>query len=134
MVKTGPKALSNHTEKSLMSLAQTLYHYMDLLWIPVALLLMEKGKRLFTCGFVLSCALLLRLQVELMESIGFHKGFFGLLKGDVFSRGLIVYGLFTLIFLLLAYFSPGSDKNIHIAASITIFFAAFCISTLVMVL
>ena len=49
-----------------MSLAQTLYQWIDLLWIPVALLTMEKGKRLFTVGFICACVLLLRLQVELM--------------------------------------------------------------------
>lgn len=117
-----------------MSLAQTLYPYIDLIWVVVALLTMHRGKRLFTCGFVLSCSLLLRLQVELMDRIGYHNGYFGLMKSDVFCRGLVTYSLFITLFMVLAYLSPGSDKNIHIAASITILIAAFCISTLVMVL
>jgi hypothetical protein len=117
-----------------MSLVQTAFQWIDLLWIPVAVLTMEKGKRIFTCGFVFSCVLLLRLQVELLQKIGFAHGFFGWMDSDIYKRGLITYGFFIMLFLLIAYFSPGSDKNVHIAASIAIFIAAFCVSTFIMVL
>lgn len=111
-----------------------LLSWADLFWLPVAFLTMERGKRLLTCGFVLSCALLLRLQVELLHGIGYPYGFFGLMAAPVMIRGLVTYGVFILLFLLLAYFSKGSDKSIHIAASITIMIVAFCVSSLVMVL
>lgn len=120
-----------------MNLAQTahiLYAWIDLLWVPVALLAMERGKKLFTCLFVLSCVLLLRLQVELMQQIGFPRGFLGFMDSDVFTRGLIAYGGFIAFFMVLAYYSKGSDKNIHIAASISILIAAFCVSLFIMVL
>lgn len=108
--------------------------WIDFLWVPVAFATMERGKKLFTCGFVLSCSLLLRLQVELLQQTGFSRGVFGLVQMPLFNRGLIVYGGFILLFLLLAYFSKGADRNVHMAASITILIAAFCVSTLVMVL
>lgn len=113
---------------------QDLLSWIDLLWLPVAFMTMERGKRFLTCGFALSCSLLLRLQVELLHDIGYTHGFFGLIQAPVFTRGLMTYGFFILLFLLLAYFSKGSDKNIHIAASITIMIVAFCVSSLVMVL
>lgn len=113
---------------------QDLLSWIDLLWVPVAFLTMEKGKRLLTSGFALSCSLLLRLQVELLQDMGYTRGFFGLMQAPILARGLITYGLFILLFLLLAYFSKGSDKSIHIAASITIMIVAFCVSSLVMVL
>lgn len=117
-----------------MNIALTALDWIDLLWVPIALLTMERGKKLFTCGFVLSCSLLLRLQVELLRELGYPYGFFRLLDSSIFTRGLITYGLFIALFLLLAYFSKGGDKNVHIAASITILIAAFCVSLLVMVL
>lgn len=113
---------------------QTFYPWIDLLWIPVGWLAVERGKRLLTTGFVLSCVLLLRLQVELMQSIGAPYGFFGFMKSSIFERGLTCYGVFIGLFLLLAHFSKGGDKNVHIAASITILIMGFCVSALVMVL
>lgn len=114
--------------------AQTAFQWMDLLWIPFALLVMERGKRLFTCAFVLSCVLLLRLQVELMQQIGHPHGFFRWLDSTIFTRGLVTYGAFIGFFMLLAFYSKGGDKNVHIAASITIMIAAFCVSSFIMVL
>jgi hypothetical protein len=117
-----------------MSLAQTLYQWIDLLWVPLALVLMERGKKLFTCAFVLSCVLLLRLQIELLQQLGYGRGFLGLLESAIYPRGLITYGVFTGLFIFLAYYSKGADKNVHIAASITILIAAFCVSSFIMVL
>lgn len=113
---------------------QGLLSWIDLLWVPVAFFTMERGKRFLTCGFALSCSLLMRLQVELLQDMGYGRGFFGFMQSHIHTRGLITYGVFILLFLLLAYFSKGSDKSIHIAASITIMIAAFCVSSLVMVL
>ena len=135
MVKSGPETpQQNHNKTRAMNLAQTAYQWIDLLWVPVALLTMERGKKLFTCGFVLSCTLLLRLQVELLQQLGYPRGFFGFMDSNIFTRGLIAYGAFIAFFLVLAYYSKGGDKNVHIAASITILIAAFCVSLFIMVL
>ncbi len=117
-----------------MSLAHTLYSWIDLLWLPLAYLTMEKGKRVLTCLYVIGCVFLLRLQIDLIRSTGFENGFFGVVKMGIFERGLITYGLFIGLFLLLAFFSKGSNKNIHFAASLTMLILAFCVSTLVMAL
>lgn len=113
---------------------QSLLDNIDLFWIPVALLTMERGKRLKTCAFILSCWFLLRLQVELLRDMGFGNGFFGLIDASIFHRGLITYSVFILLFLILAFFSKGSDKHVHLAASITMMIAALCVSSFVMIL
>lgn len=87
-----------------------------------------------TAIFAGACALLLRFQVELLQSIGFPKGFFGLIDLAPLLRGQIVYSLFIVLLMVLAWFSKGVDKNVYIAASITMMLSAFCVSTLVMVL
>jgi hypothetical protein len=108
--------------------------WIDLLWFPVAFALSEKGKRLLACLFVLSCVLLLRLQVEFMTESGHARGYLHWLSSDVLSRGQVVYAFFIALFLLLAWFSKGVDRNIYLAASISILITAFCISSAIMVL
>ncbi len=133
MVKTGLSA-RNFTPNGRMSIAPALYHWIDLFWVPVALVTMEKGKRLLTSFFVLACVLLLRLQMELLRDGGYGRGILGLMESDIYPRGLATYSVFIMLFLLLAYFSKGAHKAVHMAASITILIASFCVSTLVMVL
>lgn len=113
---------------------QIIYPWIDLLWIPVSMMLVERSKWILTSLFILACVLLLRLQLELFGSIGFKNGFFGLLKSGAYDRGLVVYGVFIALFLFLAYFSKGGDKNVHMAASITILIMSFCVSSVIMVL
>lgn len=113
---------------------QTLIQYADLLWIPVALLVVERRAWLVTCGFVLACALLLRLQVQLLEQIGFPGGLTGMIDMPVLHRGMITYSVFILIYLVLAYFSKGTSRTIHLAASIATMITALCVSSVIMVL
>lgn len=118
----------------MLKLYHILYPWIDALWIPFALCIGERGKRLLTVGFILACIVLLRLQVELMGSMGLEYGFFDFMKSTAFDRGLVVYGVFIALFLFLAHFSKGGDKTVHMAASITILIMSFCVSTLIMVL
>lgn len=113
---------------------QSLIPWLDLIWVPVALLVVERGRKIKTALFAASCVLMLRFQIELLQSVGFPRGIFGLVDMPLLMRGQITYALFVLFFLLMSYWSPGVDKHVHIAASITIFITAFCVSTIVMVL
>ncbi|USO04054.1 MAG: hypothetical protein H6853_01895 [Rhodospirillales bacterium] len=113
---------------------QSLFEWIDLLWVPVALLCLHKGQRLKGAVFVLACAFIMRLQIQLMEEIGFGNGFLGLLDTPLYARGLVTYSLTILIFFLLSYYSPNIDKFVHVAASITIFTGAFCVFFAVMAL
>ena len=111
-----------------------LYPWIDLFWVPAAFLLTKRRKWLVMTGFILACALVLRLQVELLEEGGFAHGILGLMEMDLLRRGQIVYSFFIGIFLLMGRYSPGINRNILVAAAITIFFAGFCISSVIMVL
>ena len=134
MVKVRLVKPFNHNKKIAMSLVQTVFPWIDLVWVPVALVAVEKGKRLLTLGFVGFCIVALRLQIELMDSLGFSRGYLGFMESGIYPRGIVTYGVFIAFFLLLAHFSKGSDKSVHMAASITILIAAFCLSSFIMVL
>lgn len=111
-----------------------LIQYADFLWFPIALAIMERGKKLLTCGFIGACIILLRLQVELLQHIGYPRGFLGVMENSVLHRGLITYGVFIAFFLLIAWLSKREMKHVHMAASIVILIASFCVSSIIMVL
>jgi hypothetical protein len=107
----------------------------DLLWVLPALVLLKGwGARIFSSLYVIACAFLLRLQVDLLSQIGFPHGLVGLLSAPPLLRGQITYGIFIAVFLLLIFLSPGVNKHIVIALSITFVILAFCLSSVVMVL
>ena len=109
-----------------------LYQWIDLLWLPVALVTVHKGQRLLTAIFMLVCIFSLRVQVELMQTLGKPGGFTGLLQAGAYERGLVVYGIVFALFLILAYFSPHTKGVIFLAALLTIYILSFCLSMLVM--
>lgn len=109
-------------------------NWLDLAWVPVALIALHKGQRIKSVLFILSCMLTLRLQVDLMRDINYPNGVFNLLDIPLLHRGFLVYGVFIAIFLILSHISREKDPYIFIAASISVFTAAFCVSTLVLVL
>lgn len=109
-----------------------LYQWIDLLWLPVAMVTVHKGQRVLTMAFMLACIFSLRAQVELMQSFGKPGGFTGLLDIGVYERGLITYGIVFALFLILAYFSPNTKGVIFLAATLTVYILSFCLSMLVM--
>ncbi len=109
-----------------------LYQWIDLLWLPVALVTVHKGQRILAVAFMLACILSMRAQVELMHSFGKPGGFTGLLEAGAYERGLVVYGIVFALFLILAYFSPHTKGVIFLAATLTIYIISFCLSMLVM--
>ena len=111
-----------------------LTHWADALWIPLALLTVHKGQRLKAAGFVILCMLVLRLQIDIMQSFGFAGGFTGWLDWPLLYRGFAVYGFFTLAYLILSWLSPFTRGAIYLAASLSIFFMAFTVSTIVFVI
>ena len=108
--------------------------WIDVLWLVPAFVLIHPKERLLAAGFFIICMVMMRLQVELMGSIGYEQGILGVMSMPVFSRGLIVYSLFYIAYMLLAHYSRDSRKVIFMAASISIFFMALFVSSVVMVL
>ncbi len=110
------------------------YQWMDVIWLPLGLFIATKGQRWLVSAFFITCMIMMRLQVEVMQSINYPNGFAGLLSSGAFERGMVTYSLFYVIYLILVYFSPNSRGVIFFAASISIFFMAFFISSMVMLL
>lgn len=111
-----------------------MFEWVDLIWLPVILLVVKKHQRLVSVGFFVSCALMMRLQVELVASTGYMHGFLNILNSDIFSRGLATYSVFYLLYCGLMIYSPGTRGSILLAGAISIFFAAILVSMLVMLL
>jgi len=110
------------------------FNWLDVLWIPLALMLVRKKQRLNVVLFIAACIFTLRLQVELMESVGYSTGFLPLLTFPELYRGYIVYGFFIGVFVGLSRWSRERDVYINMAAAITVYISAFCVSTFIMAL
>jgi len=108
--------------------------WLDVVWLLLAPVVVHKGQRVKAFAFVLLCMLMLRLQVEIVQSTGFERGFTGLLDWALMTRGFVVYGFFTGIYLLLSFFSPFTKGVIYLAASLSIFFVAFTVSSVVLII
>ena len=49
-------------------------------------------------------------------------------------RGYVVYGIFNFLYLLLSHYSPYTKGIIYLAASLSIFFMAFTVSCVVLII
>ena len=105
----------------------------DTLWLPIALFIVHKGQRIKACAFITLCGIVMRLQIQVFESLGLTKGVTGLLDWPLIYKGYAVYGAFILLFLILSYFSPFTRGVIYFAACLSIFFMAFTASSIVLV-
>ena len=108
--------------------------WLDLIWLPLGLLVVRPHQRLWVAGFFGTCMVMMRMQIELMAATGFSGGFMGLLEYNATERGLAVYSVFYVIYLVLVLFSPYARGPLLIAASISVFFAALFTSMIVMCL
>lgn len=111
-----------------------LLQWIDLIWLPLAFFVVQKDQRPWVMGFFISCMIMMRLQIELVESTGFVDGFLGLSGMSARARGIAVYTLFYAIYLVLVLFSPYSRGVMLMAASISVFFAALFTSMIIMIL
>lgn len=115
-------------------MSNLIYHWIDILWLPVAFFTVYKQHRWWAVSFVGACMLMMRLQAELMTYGGYDYGIMGLMTAHVHSRGLVTYSVFYTLFLLMAHYSPRTQGIIFMAACISIFFIAMFTAMLVMVL
>ncbi|MBX2834732.1 MAG: hypothetical protein KTR28_07145 [Micavibrio sp.] len=108
-------------------------NWIDFLWLPILLLLVEKKQRLLVAGMFLSCALMMRMQVELIEWTGHTHGLIGLMDSPVQLRAIASYNIFYMLYAFFAIWSKAHGV-IFLAASISLFFAAMVVSMGVMML
>ncbi len=108
--------------------------WIDAVWVPIAALAVHRGQRIKAMAFVILCMTVMRLQIAIVKSTGFDLGFTGLWNTSLYHRGLVTYGLFIMVYLVLSYYSPYTRGVIYLAASLSIFFMAFLVSTFVLVI
>lgn len=108
--------------------------WIDLMWLPIMVMVVDKKQRFLAIGMFVSCALMMRMQIELMHWTEYPTGFLPFLEFPVQNRAIAVYTVFYMLYCFLAIFSPYARGSVFLAASITIFFAAMVISMIVMVL
>ena len=111
---------------------QFVWQWLDATWLLIALILVHKGQKLKACGFIVICMIVMRLQIQIFEQIGFSEGITGFLDWPIMVRGYVVYGVFIGLYLILSYFSPYTRGSIYLAASLSIFFMAFTVSSIVL--
>ena len=110
------------------------WEWLDAAWLPIALILVHKGQRIKACAFIGVCMMVMRLQIQIFDQMGFAKGITGFIDWPLIFRGYAVYGVFILLFIILSYFSPFTRGAIYLAASLSIFFMAFTVSSIVLIL
>ena len=109
-------------------------NWIDLIWVPIAFFVVAKPHRWYAVAFILSCLMVMRMQYELIAEWGFGtEGFPNmLLDSPPYLRGVVVYSLVFVLYLLLSHYSRKTAPVIYMAASISIFFVAFVFSFIVM--
>ncbi len=111
-----------------------LLQWIDLAWLALALPVARRDQRVWVFGFFIGSMVMMRLLSELMESIGYPAGIMGFWVTPVFTRGLLVYSVFYMIYIMLIYFSPNAQGTMLMAASLGLFFLAFFTFALLMVI
>lgn len=102
--------------------------------LPAVWLAVRKEQRLVGLCFVLACMIMYRLQIELMYHIGYPRGLLEILPMHVRGRGIIIYVFIYVAFMVAMKFSKTEKVSVFIAASTALFFMAFFVSSLVMIL
>lgn len=108
------------------------YQWIDLIWLPVAVFVVHERHRIKIGIFILINVLTFRMQLELMDSIGYgESGILGLLNSDLYIRGLVTYSILYMIVLALAYFSPRTKEIVFFAAVLSIYIIMFAITSVI---
>jgi hypothetical protein len=108
--------------------------WIDIIWLPLAYFFVAREQRMWAIGCILGCMAMMRMLTELMQSINYPAGFTGFWSMPVHNRGLLVYSLFYLVYLLIAHYSPYAKSAIFMTTSIMVFFASSLTFALVMLI
>jgi len=108
--------------------------WIDLAWLVLVLCVARKDQRGWVFGFFIGSMIMMRMLVELMTDIGHPNGLMGFMGTPVHTRGLIVYSIAYVIYMVLIRYSPNAKGTLLMAASIGFFFFSFFTTAIVMVL
>ena len=107
------------------------YQWIGLLWMPIAFIVARRGHRAMAALLALACMLTLAAQTQIMG--GHDHGLLQWLPYTAYIRGMCVYSLGLIIFLGIAWASPGALPSVFITAAILFYFMMFAVAMLVMV-
>ncbi len=113
-------------------MSQFIIQWIDFIWLPLTYAVVPKHHRYLALGFVLCCIFSLRLENELFERMGYPEGITGWISMTSYARGLIIYSVAIMGFLMLSHFSPRTHGIIYMAAALSIYITTFLISITVM--
>jgi hypothetical protein len=113
---------------------EQLSSHIDLIWIPIAGLIAQKHQKIKAMLFCLCCSIFLRLQIDMLGMVGYPNGVFGIMHAPLYTRGLIVYSAMITLYLVLTVWSPRTRGFIFMAASLSLFFMAALISSVILIL
>lgn len=113
---------------------QYIFPWLDLLWIPLALLVLPKMQWLESCAVIICSAIMLRLQVEMFDGFGYSNGVFGFLPYDIFIKGMVAYSLIIALYMIAILILNQYRWRAHIVLSLSVFFNASIFSAIIMAL
>ncbi len=77
---------------------------------------------------------MMRMQIEFLISAHYPTGLLNFMSSHIWDRGLVIYSVVYLLYIILMRFSPGSKGSILLATVISLFFGTFFLSTFIMIL
>ncbi|MCF8495910.1 MAG: hypothetical protein K9G62_04490 [Alphaproteobacteria bacterium] len=108
--------------------------WIDLIWLPLGWIVVAKDQRWLVAGILFGCMTMMRLQAELMDSIGYSTGMLPYLELQDYERGLLIYSLFYAVFLGIVHFSPQMKGALLLGAGLSLFFMVFTTAGLIMLI
>lgn len=117
-----------------MSLTSALHDWIDLAWAMPVIAITPPRHRFIAVGYILCCMIMLRLLIELMESLDFEHGFLPWMDATPWYRGQMVFGVGHLVFMGIAFISAEKERATFMAAAITVFFGASMLALLTMLI
>lgn len=108
-----------------------LVDWLDLLWIPVALVILPRFQWLEALSMIICAAIMLRMQVELAQGAGAEYGLTGWLVYPAFYKGMAVYSAAIALYIILMLVLVRYHWRAHILLSFSVFFNAFILSSIV---
>ena len=107
---------------------------MDLIWLPAAWVVVPPWRRFIALVYIISCMVIMRLQVEFAFVMGFPHGITGWIDWPLFLRGFLIYGLSYAVYMAYLVQAKEQENVILMAMGLTLFFIILVLSTVFMVI
>ena len=110
-------------------------HWLDSIWLVCAIIAVEGWPRkIKALAFVAICMIMLRLQIALVQQMGYPDGLLPLMNLSPFHRGVIAYSLVIMTNFILVHYFPATRGVFYISLSLGLFFTGFTLSSVLLLL